>query len=137
MQLVQMTEEDILEDDKQRARNTLRIFMNSDDPYYQTVYDGSGTVEGTEVNWVAIVDKAGNVICRLGFSTINNELICKKFSSDDGSVEEIYSNFTEIEGVKVPMKSVRNVNSQKMMTYDLSEYIINGEIPANAFSKPE
>ncbi|MEA2030527.1 MAG: pitrilysin family protein [candidate division Zixibacteria bacterium] len=137
MKLIPMTEEDLLKNNKQRARNTLRIFMNSDDPNYQAVYNGSGTVEGTEVNWVAIVDKNGDVICRFGFSTVNNELVCKTYFSEDGSVENVYSNLTVVNGVKVPMKSVRNVNGQKVMTYDLSEYIINGEIPDGTFSKPE
>ncbi|MBU8933066.1 MAG: insulinase family protein [candidate division Zixibacteria bacterium] len=137
MQLAPMTEEDILDHDKQRNRNTLRIFSSLDEPYYQAVFDGAGTVEGTDINWVAVVGNDGDVICRFAFTTTSNELVCKSYADEDGSVEEIYSNLTVVEGIKVPFKSVRNVNGQKAMTFDISTYTINGDIPADAFSKPE
>ncbi|MFQ5499664.1 MAG: M16 family metallopeptidase [Candidatus Zixiibacteriota bacterium] len=140
-QLTQKSEEDLLKTHKQMARSTIRIFQNADNPDYQAVYDGPGNVEGTDVEFVAFVDNSGDEFCRIGFNPGSFEIVCKAFEGETpmgaGVITELASNFSEIEGVKLPMTLVRMLNGQKAMQIDYAEFVINGEVPANAFEKPE
>jgi predicted Zn-dependent peptidase len=142
MELAVMTEEDFADMDKEWARNTIRIFAASDDPYYQAVYDGTGEMEGRPTEFVVLVDnKDGEQICRLGFSTGNHELVCKYYYEETpmgaGTIEEAISNISEISGVRLPMALVQNLSGQKLSQTVIAEFIINGEIPPDAFAKPE
>lgn len=141
MQLTAMTKEDIADAEKDWTRSTIHIFQALDDPYYQAVYDGTGKINGTPVEFVALVDKNGEPICRLAFNTQTFELVGKSYYEETplgaGTVEELVSNFADIEGVKLPMATVRNLNEQKLSQSDIAEFIVNGEIPPDAFEKPE
>ncbi len=141
MELTAMTEDDIADDMKNWDRSTIQIFAASDDPYYQAVYDGTGEVNGTPVTYVELVDKDDEPICRLAFNSETYELVGKFYYDETplgaGTIEETVSNFSQISGVKLPMTTVRFLNDQKMSQTDIAEFIINGEIPPDAFDKPE
>ncbi len=140
MQLTAMTEEDIAETDEEWSRTTIRIFAASDDPYYQAVYDGTGELDGRPISFVALIDKDGEQICRLAISSGSHELVGKYYYTETplgaGTVEETVSNFSEISGVRLPMTTVRNLSGQKLSETVIAEFIINGEIPPDAFDKP-
>ncbi|TET95295.1 MAG: insulinase family protein [Candidatus Zixiibacteriota bacterium] len=141
MELTAMTEEDIADDKKNWDRSTIQIFASSDDPYYQAVYDGTGKVNEMPVAFVELVDKDDEPICRLAFNSETYELVGKFYYDETplgaGTIEETVSNFSQISGVKLPMTTVRFLNDQKMSQTDIAEFIINGEIPPDAFDKPE
>jgi hypothetical protein len=141
MELIAMTEDDIADDMKNWDRSTIHIFAASDDPYYQAVYDGTGEVKGTPVAFVELVDKEEQPICRLACNSETYELVGKFYYDETplgaGTIEETVSNFSEISGVKLPMTTVRFLNDQKLSQTDIAEFIINGEIPPDAFDKPE
>lgn len=141
MGLTAMTEEDIADDKKNWDRSTIHIFAASDDPYYKAVYDGTGEVNGTPVTFVELVDKDDEPLCRLAFNRETYELVGKFYYDETplgaGTIEETVSNFSEINGVKLPMTTVRFLNDQKLNQTDIAEFIINGEIALDAFAKPE
>ncbi|MFQ5453836.1 MAG: M16 family metallopeptidase, partial [Candidatus Zixiibacteriota bacterium] len=138
--LAPMTEDDIVKNDKELLRNTILIYQQSDNPSYQVVYDGSGEVEGASVEYIAITDNDGNSICRLGINQ-NSEVISKSYWGEtplgSGDIVEIYSGFKEIDGVKIPMVRVTDLNGQRFGKVDISEFNINSDISENAFEKPE
>jgi predicted Zn-dependent peptidase len=140
-QLAPMTENDMKEFDRDWARNTIRIFRAVDDPYYQAVYDGSGELNGVPVEFVALLDKKGEMICRLAFNSETYELVGKSYQGESpmgaGTIQEIMSDYSEVERVKLPMTTVRNINKQKFSQSNITEFIVNGEIPPDAFEKPE
>jgi len=141
MQLTAMTDDDIASEEKEWARNTIHIFQTSDDPYYKAVYDSTREVNGTPVEFVAVVGEDGQMICRLAFNSQNYELVGKSYHEETplgaGMIEDALSNFSVVSGVKLPMTTVRTLNDQKLQQVDISEFIINGEIPPDAFEKPE
>ncbi len=141
MELIAMTEEDIADDKKNWDRSTIQIFAASDDPYYQAVFDGTGKVNELPVTFVELVDKDDEPICRLAFNSETYELVCKFYYDETplgaGTIEETVSNFSQVSDVKLPMTTVRFLNDQKMSQTDIAEFIINGEIPPDAFDKPE
>ncbi len=141
MKVVPMTEDDLKKKKVEGQRNYIQIFGAFDDPYYKAVYDGSGTIGDTPVDYVAIVDKDGNNICRLGIDQKTHLLKVRSFMGEGpmgpGTIEERLSNFTDVQNLKVPMTSEMYMNGQKQMTSNITSFIINGDIPANSFAKPE
>ncbi len=139
--IVPMTEEEILESDNELARSTIRIFRSIDDPYYQAVYDGSGTVDGKTVDYVVLLDDQKETICRLGFDRETNMLVTKSYWGElptgQGTIVEHLSEYKEISGVKLPMASASEMDDQKVMGVAITEYNINSDVPADAFAQPQ
>lgn len=139
--VTEKTADDIAEDEKQFGRKTLHIFRALDDPYYQPVFDGSGEAAGMAVDWVALVDEDENKICRLGIDSQSRRVVANSYWGSspmgDGTLEEVYSEFSEINGVQIPMKTNITMDGRQISTIQVSEYIINGDLPPNAFTKPE
>ncbi|RME22088.1 MAG: insulinase family protein, partial [Candidatus Zixiibacteriota bacterium] len=135
------TQDDLAKDDLEYARDNVAIFRNPDDPNRRAVFDGTGKVNGIPVNFVALVDKDGNQICRLGFNQKTNELVCKYYKDQtmlgEGTVEVVFSNFNEISGVKLPMTATQSLHGDKFGEMSYSSLKINEPIPAGTFEKPQ
>ncbi|NOY88420.1 MAG: insulinase family protein, partial [FCB group bacterium] len=130
-----MTEDDIIKSDKEMARNTIIIFQQIDNPPYQAVYNGSGEENKIPVEYVSIIDKDGKSLCRLGIDK-DGQLVSKSYWGStpmgDGNITETYSDFKEIEGIKIPMTVVKTVEGKKIGKLTISEFNINAEIPPDA-----
>ncbi|MBU0983428.1 MAG: insulinase family protein, partial [candidate division Zixibacteria bacterium] len=139
-EVVAKTAEDLADDDKSLKRDNILIFQKADDPGCQVVYDGTGDVEGVAVEYVALIDDAGDVICRFGVGAAG-DLVCKDFWGEtpmgEGSILEMYRTWNEVNGVKMPATLDRSVNGEKFSAQALTEIVINPEIPAGSFDKPE
>jgi len=135
-----MTEDDIKKSDKEMARNTIIIFQQIDNPPYRAVYNGSGEENKIPVEYVSIIDKDGKALCRLGIDK-NGQLISKFYWGStpmgEGNITETFSDFKDVEGIKVPMTVVKSVEGKKIGKLTISEFHINADIPPNAFAKPE
>ena len=136
-----MTEDDIINEDKENKRKTILIYQASDAPYYQPVYDGKGEVDGTAVEFVTLLDADGSTICRLGI-TSEGMLISKEYwgqgaMGNEGSIQEVYSEYTEYGGVKFPMQTVRNMDGTKSGQINWKTFSVNNDIPAGTFDQPE
>ncbi|HUV29503.1 MAG TPA: pitrilysin family protein [Acidobacteriota bacterium] len=141
MQVVAKTEEDIADDMKSTARNNVVIFRQSDNPDYRPVYDGTGEVNGTSVEFVTLVDADGETICRLGFDADSHQLVCRYYTditpAGQGTVEEVFVKFTEVAGVRIPTGTVRNLSGQKIGAVEYTEFLVNADIPPGAFDQPQ
>jgi len=135
------TAEELADEKKSMVRNTIIIFQQSDLPSYQAVYDGEGTMGETKVEYVTLVDAAGDQICRLAICSESGKLMAKSYwgktMMGEGQIEEILSEFTEIDGVLLPLKSVRTLDGQKFAVQVKTEMNLNVEVPPNSFTKPE
>ncbi len=140
MGLVPMTEEDFADGDKDDKHDIVKIFAASDKPFYQAVYDGSGDVNGTAVEYVAIVDLAGKQLCRLGFNSTTSSLVSNAFYDETpfgpGTITETMSDFKAVSGVKLPMARSQMLNGQKYANIAYTEVLINAPVPAGSFDKP-
>ncbi|MBD3402912.1 hypothetical protein GF420_08445 [candidate division GN15 bacterium] len=136
------TEEDILQAKESQRRDLVMIFSHlNDDPYYQAVYEGSGQLEGQEVEWVALVDQQEETITRIAIDPATNQVVGQSYwgsgmMGGEGTIVAAYSEFTEAGGVTLPSKTVRTMDGQKMSVMEVSEVTINGDVSADLFTKP-
>lgn len=139
-ELADMTPEDIEDAKKSVSRDWVNIFMHSDEPYYQAAYDGTGELGGIAVDWVAIVGEDDKPLTYLGFDE-SRKLVGKKqwgeTMSGEGMIETTYSDFQTFNGIVFPMSTLSEMNGQKIQSFSTSERIINGDVPAGSFDKPE
>ncbi|MDF1544740.1 MAG: pitrilysin family protein [bacterium] len=139
-EVVAKTEEELVEASKEERRNLIKLFQNSDSPDFKAVFAGVGTEGGISVNQVAIIDEAGETICTISFNAQTSELISMSYWGEtpmgEGSLVQVYGNFTETAGVKIPLSLTTNMDGKKVMNLSISQYDINAEIPATAFEKP-
>jgi hypothetical protein len=135
------TEADLTKDDEESARNMINLFMQADNPVYQSVFDGAGNLEGVDVNFVAIVDKNGKQLCRLAINAQTNLLVGKSFVGEspmgEGTILEVYSDIKEVQGLKLPMTMNRTMGGQKVGTISYSDFQINAAVDSTAFEKPD
>ena len=139
--IVAKTEEDMVKDQQEWGRDLVSIFQTSDQPNYQAVYDGGGNIEGKAVEWVALVSKGGDPLCRLGFDPATGQLACREFTGEtmagEGKIEEVIESFADASGAKLPSGSTRFVAGQKFAKIALTEVVVNPQVPAGTFDKPE
>jgi len=141
MSIVPKTDEDLANDDKDNRRNNIIIFQTIDNPAYQAVYSGSSDINGTAVETVTLLDAQGETICKLAIDAVTNELIGKSYWGEsamgEGNIQEVFSEFSVIEGIKIPMKTALSMNGQETGSRTYSEYLINPDIAAGTFDQPQ
>lgn len=140
MGMVEKTDSDIESDEEDKLRNTVYIFRQADNPSYQAVYAGEGVVDGTPVEWVALLDENEETICRLGFHTEDNSLVCQKYWGEspagEGNMQKMFHDRQDYAGVMLPVKTVISMNGQKVMELTVDQRTVNGTIPEGTFTKP-
>lgn len=139
--VVAKSEEELVKERKDWARDLISVFQASDAPEYQAVYDGQGMLGGASVEWVAILTKTGDKVLRLGIDGQSGALKGQEYMGEtmmgEGLIEETIESFTDVAGLKLPQTTVQNVNGQKFSTMNLTQILINPEIPAASFDKPQ
>ncbi len=139
--VVPMSEEDLVNENKDDLRNLIRIFQQSDSPVYQAVFDGTGEIDKAPVEFIALLDNKGEAICRMAFNTGTHKLVSKSYwgksaMGQEGNIQEKFDNFTTIEGILVPLKTVRELDGKKCDFTEMTEFKINTQISADNFAKP-
>ena len=140
-QLEEASAEALAESDKEMARDLTYIFQHADAPYYRAVFVGSEDVDGVAAEWVALLNEGDEEICRLAVNADTHELLCQKYWGKsfmgEGMLERHYAKFTEVQGVSLPSVVETLMNGEKITTSETTEIAINGEVPADAFAKPQ
>ncbi len=136
-----MSPEDVASGQEDNARGTIRVFQAFNKPYYQAVYNGSGTVAGIPVDWVALVNDKGESFARFGFNTADGTHAAQSYIGQtplgEGLLTETYSDLREFGGIKMPMVTSVEMNGQKVMEHKVSEYSVNAPIAAEVFAVPQ
>lgn len=137
---VPKTADDIKDDTKETARNTLVLLGGSDSPALKAVYAGDGDAGGAKVSLVAILGEDGAPTVTLGIDPVSGNLLSKEYWGQgmmgEGNMQEIYGDFSKSGNVLLPMSTTHNMNGQKFMAVKLTEVTINGAIPPGSFDKP-
>jgi predicted Zn-dependent peptidase len=140
MGIVPMTEDDIVSDDESDARDLLTICRAYGDPYYRAVFDGTGSIDGVVIDWVALIDDEDEVICRLGIDCQSHSILCSKYWGEgmmgEGNIQHNYSQFSEVSGLQLPAQKSTSMNGEQVKLLDIAKQTINGEVPAGAFTQP-
>ena len=139
-EIVAMSEDELVKENKDDLRNTIRIFQQSDTPIYRAVYDGAGEVDGTPVDFIVLLDKSDENICRLAFDAKTHKLVSKYYwgnsATGEGNIQEKFDNFTTVDGILVPLTTIRHLDGKKCDYTEMSEFKVNAQIPQDVFSKP-
>ena len=139
--VIAKTAEDLVNDDKDNLRNNILILQTADKPAYQAVYSGPSDINGTAVETVTLIDPQGGTICKLALDAVSNELVGKSYWGEshlgEGNIQEVFSEWSVVQGVKVPLKTTMSMNGQETGVRLYSEYLINPDIAEGTFAKPE
>ncbi|HOP07067.1 MAG TPA: pitrilysin family protein [candidate division Zixibacteria bacterium] len=134
------TEDDIKDSDEELLRTTSVIFAHLDQPYYRAVYEADEDIDGEPIQWIALVGDDDNVICRLGLDTDKN-VRCVKYwgqtMTGEGMLLRKIETFGTVNGMTFPIKSVTSQAGQVIQEVEITERLINTDIPAGTFAKPE
>jgi zinc protease len=139
-EVLPMTEKEMEETLDDLARNVIFIFREFEDPYYTAVYGGPDVIDSIRIDWVKLIDDAGETICRLGIDA-DGRLVCNAYFGitpfGPGIIEEVYSNEAEIEGIRIPLEIKRIMSSREFGKSVLTEVLINPNFPDGTFDRPE
>lgn len=139
--VVAKTEEDMVKARQDWSRDLITIMATSDAPAYKAVYDGQSDLGGTSVDWVAIVEADGTQACRLAVNSTSGALAGEEFIGEsltgEGLVQQTFEAFGTYGGLKLPQKIVQSMAGQKFATVGWTEIVVNPEVPAGAFDKPQ
>jgi len=121
-------------------RDTFSLLQNIDSSALTIQALGSTEIDGKQVEMVAVVDPTRNRQVKLYVDPRTNLLVKKVYMAapmgTPGEVEEIYSDYREVNGVKVPFKLVMNQNGKKLREQTIAEVKINPGVEDRVFNKP-
>jgi len=140
-ELVPMSEDELVDENRDDLRNIIRIFQQSDSPAYQAVYDGTGEVDGIPVEFIAVLDNKGGPICKLALNSGTHKLVSKSYwgksaTGEEGTIQEKFDNFTTVDGILLPLKTVRELDGKKCDFSEMTEFKVNAQISPDNFAKP-
>jgi zinc protease len=139
-ELVAMTADEIKEGARERNRGLLLVFQRSDDGSYTVEYDGVDTTDPSSAEYVTLLATDGTRVCRLGVDPNTHLLVSQwywgKTPIGEGMVKEAFTEWADVEGVRLPAKVVRTLNGQVFSTSVYTRFTLNPEILPGTFAKP-
>ena len=97
-------------------------------------------IEGKKAEVVLITDKKGNSI-KLAIDPETGLILKKSYQGKTmmgpAKLDEFYSDYREVSGIKIPFHIVVNSNGKKFAEVDIKEVKINSQISDSLFEKPE
>ena len=138
---IQDLPESQLKDQKEGIkRDTIWILKNIEKEKLRIQALEPEEIEGKKVNIVLIVDKEGNSI-KFAFDPENGLILRKSYQGKTmmgpAKIDEFYSDYREVSGIKIPFHIVINANGKKFAEEEIKEVKINSEIPESLFEKPK
>lgn len=138
--IVAMNESELEETGNEMRRDVISIFQHADAPYYQPVYTGPDVIDEIQVEYISIVNPDGDAICRLGVNA-EGRVVTRSYygmtAYGPGIMDEVYVDFTEVEGVSLPTTIKKIENGTHFATETVSELQVNAELSPDAFQKPQ
>ena len=139
--IIPSTEEQMKEAKKESFRNTILAFKNVDDTGYQVVFVTADKVGDKPVNIIQIGTTDGQTTFKLALDAQTGVPVAKIYFGQTmlgpGNLTEIYSDYRDISGVKIPFVVRIESDGQKVAEASLTDYQINPNIPDGSFDKPK
>jgi predicted Zn-dependent peptidase/outer membrane lipoprotein-sorting protein len=122
-------------------RETLRLLRVFDQPGFAIQALGASKLEGKDVEGVLVKNESLGFEVTVYIDPATGLLAGKTYlgqvpMAGRGQVTEILSDFREIEGVKLPFRTVLTNNGKKAAEQRIGELKINTGVAASAFNKP-
>jgi hypothetical protein len=121
-------------------RDTIALLRNVDNPAYTVQSLGPAEVEGQKAEAVAVSDEARKLQVKLWIDPKTNLPVKKGYSAAmmgaPGDIEEFYSDYRDVGGLKLPHKIRLTRNGQKFGEQTITEIRINPGVDESAYKKP-
>jgi zinc protease len=121
-------------------RDTLGLIRSFDAPGFSAQALGSAELEGKPVEWVAISDPAHQVQVKFALDAQTHLPLKKSYRAllmgAPSDMDEVFSDYREAAGLKLPFKAQLIANGQKLGEGKLTEFKANTELKPEAFRKP-
>ncbi len=121
-------------------RETLWLLQNFDSDALKVQALGQSEVEGQPAEGVAISDPARKFQVKIYLDAKTNLPVKKVYTAammgPPGEVEEVYSDYREVSGLKLPFKALIFQGGQKRAEQTVTELKINPGVPDSAYRKP-
>ena len=122
-------------------RDTINLLRNAENPAYTVQALGPSEVDGKPAEAVAVSDPARKLQLRLWVDPKTNLLVKKTYVAallgPPGEIEEIYSDYREAGGLKLPFKILLNRSGKKFGEQTITEIKINPGVEDSAYKKPQ
>jgi zinc protease len=123
------------------ARENLLILQRFDQNGYHVQALGPQQLEGKQVEAVLVNHPAENMSVRFFVDPATGLLAGRSYVGSFGGppaeLTEVFSDYREVAGVKLPFAVVITRQGQKIGSVKVSEIVINPNVPDSAFAKPQ
>lgn len=118
-------------------RETILLLRNWDKPGYTVQALGGSKVEGKDVEGVLISNESAKFQVKVYVDPQTGALAGKSYVGQGGETMETFFDLRDVEGVKLPFRTVRTAGGKKASETRIQEFKINPGVPDSAFNKPE
>ena len=133
-------ETELTETKQEISRDILVLFCTYEKNGLTPVYGGSGEENGSSVDYVHIINDAGDELVRLAVDASSHLPVAQhyfgKTSAGPGAIDVYYSDFKDVDGLKTPFSAKAMANGATVMEATTSDLVINAEVTAATFAKP-
>jgi zinc protease len=121
-------------------RETIWLLQNAENPAYSVQALGPAEMDGRKVEGVAVGNAARKLQVKVYVDPVTNLVVSKQFTAalmgPPAETEETYSNYVEVEGVKVPFKIIAKQGGKIRTDFTASGVKINPGVEDSAYRKP-
>jgi len=121
-------------------RDTFSLLQNFENSALTVQALEAAEVDGKAVEGIAVSDPARKLVVKLYVDAKTKLLVKKVYTGvlmgPPAETEEIYSDYREVEGMKVPFKVVFNQGGKKRAEQTTTEMKINPGVAEEAYKKP-
>lgn len=118
-------------------RETVALLRNWDKPGYKVQAVGTSKVEGKDVEGVLISNESAKFQVKVFVDPQTGALAGKSYVGQGGETVEAFFDLRDVDGVKLPFRTVRTAGGKKVNETRIQEFKINPGVPDSAFNKPE
>ena len=126
--------------DEALFRDTFWLLQNFENSALTVQALGPSEVDGKAEEGIAVSDPARKLVVRLYVDAKTGLLVKKSYTAafmgPPTDTEELYSDYREVEGMKIPFKAVVNQGGKKRAEQTTTEMKINPNLPDAAYRKP-
>jgi predicted Zn-dependent peptidase len=121
-------------------RDTIWLLQNIDNPALTVQALGPAEVAGAPVEGIAVSDPARKLMVKLFVDATTGLLVKKLYTAammgPPSEMEELCSDYREVQGVKMPFKMLVNSGGKKRFEQTVTDVKINPGLPEAAYQKP-
>ncbi len=115
-------------------RETLALLSSADKYSAQSI--GSAEIGGKKLEGVLVKDPATNQEVKVYIDPSSKMIGALRFTAGAGETEELYTDYKDVDGIKLPSKVIVSQNGQKRAEVTIDEITLNPAIADNLFAKP-